>query len=89
LPAGRSSRVINDRPGAVLSQPALDLPHQLLPLFLVELSRLPIDQLVDFRIAIAVRVIFGAAGVGLIENLVGLIDAVERRAKGEPYNRGA
>src|SRR5215467_756466 len=40
---GRGSRVVNDRPGAVLGQPALDLPHQPLALVLVEFDRLPVD----------------------------------------------
>src|SRR5215475_2475148 len=37
---GRGSRVVNDRPGAVLGQPTLDLPHQPLALVLVEFDRL-------------------------------------------------
>src|SRR5712664_1539606 len=32
LPAGRRHRIEDDRPGAVLGQLALDLPHQLLAL---------------------------------------------------------
>jgi len=64
--------VVDDRPGAILGQPLLDLPYQLLALLLVELVRLPVDQLVNFGIAIAVGVVLGPAGVGLVENLVGV-----------------
>src|SRR5262252_4842565 len=55
LPAGRSPRVVNDRAGTVLSQPTLDLPDQLFALLLVKFARLPVDQLVDRRVAITVR----------------------------------
>ena len=64
--------MVDDRPSAILGQPLLDLPYQLLALLLVELVRLPVDQLVNFGIAIAVGVVLGPAGVGLVENLVGV-----------------
>ena len=56
LPADGSPGVIDDRLGAILGQPLLDLPYQLLALLLVELARLPVDQLVNFGIAIAAGV---------------------------------
>ena len=40
LPAGGAAVVEDDRPGAVLGQPSLDLPDQLLALFLVGFARL-------------------------------------------------
>jgi hypothetical protein len=83
LPAVCDAAVKNDRPRAVLHQSSLDLPHHPLALILVEFHRLPVDQLVDLGITVAVRVIFGAAGVSLVESLVGIVDRVERGAESD------
>src|SRR6266446_1044490 len=81
LSAGRGAAVKNDRSGAVLGQPPLDLLYQLLALLLVEFDRLAVDQIVDLGIAIAIGVILGSAGVSLIESLVRVVDGVERGAE--------
>ena len=47
VPASRTTGVKDDRPGTVLHQSALDLPHQLLALFFVGFQRLPVDQPID------------------------------------------
>jgi hypothetical protein len=65
---------MNDRTGAVFRQPALDLPDQASAPLLVELGGLAVDQLVDLGIAVAVGVVVGATGVGLVECLVGIVD---------------
>src|SRR5438132_7910392 len=43
LPAGRLAVVSDDRPGSVLLQFLVDLPHQLFAFFLVGLHRLPVE----------------------------------------------
>src|SRR6516165_3643234 len=72
LPAHRAAVVENDRPGAVLGQFALDLPHKLLALLGVGLDRLPIDQLVHLGTTVAVIVQLPAAPVGQVETEVGI-----------------
>src|SRR6516225_8470074 len=71
-PAGGAAVVEDDRPSAVLRQSSLDLPHQLLAPFLVGLDRLPINQLVDLRIAVTVIVQLTAAPVIQVQVLVGV-----------------
>ena len=84
LPAGRGAVVKDDRPGAVLLQLAVDLPDQLLALLA---DRAPS---IAGRTACRARdcssrcmLRSGAAGVVLVELLVGIVDAaagtVERR----------
>src|SRR5439155_13577198 len=70
LPAGRATVVTDDRPGAVLRQPPLDLPHQLLALLLVSLGRLLFDQLVYFGAAVTAKVQFATAPVELMQILI-------------------
>src|SRR5437764_3763270 len=53
LQAGGADLVIDNRPGAVLLQFPIDLPHQLLALRLVGLHRLLVRHLVAFAVAIA------------------------------------
>jgi hypothetical protein len=53
LRARPAARIEDDRPGAVLGQPPFDLPHQLFTFLPVGLGGLPVNQLVDFRIAVA------------------------------------
>src|SRR5437763_4383787 len=74
MAASRLMRIENDGPRNILDQPPLDLPHELLPLLWVGLHRLRVDQLVDFRIAIAGVVAFRAAHVILVELLVWVVD---------------
>jgi hypothetical protein len=74
LPAGGAARVEDHRPDGFLGQPLLDLPNQLLALFLVGLHRLLIDQLVDLRAAIPAIVPLGAAHVILVKGLVRIVD---------------
>src|SRR5215470_11206567 len=47
------------------------------------IDRLAVDQLVDLGIAVPVGVVLGPAGVGLIENLVRIVDGFERRTVGD------
>jgi hypothetical protein len=50
LPADCPARQEDDGPRIVFHQPALDVPNQLLALYLIGLDRLLIDQLVDLGI---------------------------------------
>src|SRR6516225_10315592 len=58
LPARSAAAVKDDRSGTVLGQPAFDLPHQLLALFLIGLDRLLLDQLVHCGVAVIVPIEF-------------------------------
>jgi hypothetical protein len=71
-------KIHDDRADAILSQLALDLPHQGLALLHVDLHRLPVDHLVELGIAVFDVVPFGAARVVLVEILVRIVDAVAR-----------
>src|SRR6516225_10078279 len=67
LPAGRLTGVEDHRADIVLRQAPFNPPHQL-PAFLpVRLHRLPVDQFVDLRIAIAAVVTISPAYVVLVE----------------------
>src|SRR6516165_3176827 len=72
LPAGSAAAVEDDWSGAVLCQPAFDLPHQLLALLLVGLDRLLLDQLVDRGAAVIVPIKLRAASVNQWKGLVGV-----------------
>src|SRR5215472_7478736 len=72
LPAAATSIVKNDWPGTVLCQLPFDLPNDLLSLFLIGLSRLLIDQLVDLRTAMTIVVQIPAATVKQVKVLVGI-----------------
>ena len=63
----------------VLLQFAVDLPDQLLALLRVGFHRLLVDQLVELGIAVAGVVALRAAGVVLVELLVGVVDAAAGR----------
>src|SRR5215471_980963 len=65
VPADPAAAEIKQWLGVVLDEAALDVPDDVLALFLVGLARLPLNQLVDFRVAIAVVVADAAAGVVL------------------------
>src|ERR1700730_494017 len=70
LVADRRARVKEDRPDVVLDQFPFDLPYQQPPLLRVGLYRLPVDQSIDFLVAISAIVARGAAGIVLIEILI-------------------
>src|SRR5215469_14758809 len=74
LPASSAASVIDDGPGALLLQSLVDLPNELPALFLVRLSRLSVEQLLDLAIAVAGVIARRIAGVILVELLVGIID---------------
>src|SRR5262249_38344142 len=74
VPAGGLTGVEDDRPGTVLRQSPLDLPHQLLALLPVGLRRLLVNQLVNLRAAIARVVTLRVTDVVLIELLVRIVD---------------
>src|SRR5260370_37720336 len=74
LPAGRCEAVQDDRPCPILLQLPVDLPHQLLAFFLIGLARLPVERLVELRIAISGIVTVRAARIVFVELLVGVVD---------------
>src|SRR5436309_3374312 len=53
LHAGRGLVVEDDRPRGILLQAAVDLPHEFFALLLVGLARLPHEQLLERRVAVA------------------------------------
>src|SRR6516225_9049438 len=75
LPARRSGRVVNHRPKRGFRQFAFGLPDDLFALFRVGLHRLLVDQLVEFRIAVAGVVARRTGIVVLVEHLVRVVDA--------------
>src|SRR4051812_12452203 len=72
LPAGAGAGIEDDRAGDLLGGPAFDRPDHLLALFLVALHRLPLDHLVDLRIAITVPIEARAAAIEQVEDRVGI-----------------
>src|SRR5215831_224261 len=78
LPASTLAHEEDDRADRVFDQFALDLPHQLLALDRVALSRLLYDQRIDLGIA-AVIIARRSAGVILIELVVGIVDRTTRK----------
>src|SRR5438552_3879673 len=70
LPARRGYRIEDRRTGAVLGQPAFDLPDDPEPLVAIALHRLLVDQLFDLGVAVPGIVALGAAREILIELLV-------------------
>src|ERR1700730_5246481 len=73
-PAGGAGRIEKHRAHARLREDTLDLPHQLLALFRVDLNRLLIHQLVELGIAISTVVSQGAAHVILVKHLIRIVD---------------
>src|SRR5262249_42044802 len=69
-PAGRTPGIEDDRPRPFLGQFALDCPYQLLAALLIGLHRLLLDQLIDFRIAVAVPIQDRSASVVQIEDWI-------------------
>src|ERR1700730_13866176 len=76
LPAGPRAVVIEHRPGDVFGQAALVFPDHFPSFCLVGFHRLLVEQFVYLGVAVAVVVAFRAAGIILIECLVGVVDAV-------------
>src|SRR5450759_2561235 len=74
LTAGRRAVVEDDRPGALFLQLLVDFPDDLPALLLVGFDRLAIEQLLHRLVAIPGDVEGRAAGVILVELLVGIID---------------
>src|SRR6266852_2522151 len=74
LPAGRLAVVGDDRPGSVLLQFLVDLPHQLLAFFLVGLHRLPVEPLLELTVAVSGKVERRTAPVSPVKLLIGLVD---------------
>src|SRR5882672_6948375 len=76
MPAGPGAVVPEDRAGRVLRQLALDRPHQLLALLLIEFHRLLVDHLIELRIAVAVVVALRSTSEILVQGLVRVIDTI-------------
>src|SRR5580700_5256183 len=68
--------VEEDRSDVVLDQFPFDLPYQQPPLLRVGLYRLPVDQRIDFLVAVSAIVARGAAGIVLIEILIRVVEPV-------------
>src|SRR5712671_5806046 len=75
LPASRAARVKDDGAGAVLRQSPFDLPYQPLALLRIGFDRLPVDQLVDLRAAVAGIIPLRSAHVVLVKLLIRVVDA--------------
>src|ERR1700730_5943653 len=69
--AGAKAVIEDDRPGAVLLQPAVDLPDRFLALCLVGLDRLLLVHLLELGGAVIGVIALRAAGVMLVEIGVG------------------
>ena len=73
----------DDRPAAILGEVFFDLPDDTPPLLDIGLDRLLVDQLVDLGVAITGVVALGAAGIILVEHLVGVIEPGLGHGEGE------
>src|SRR4029077_10857831 len=76
VPARPRTVVPKDRTGRVLRKFALNRPHHLLALLLVEFHRLAVHHLVELRIAVAVIVALRSASEILVQCLVRIIDTI-------------
>src|SRR6266852_5492130 len=81
LPAISKAVVEDDRSRAIRGELSLDLPNQLLALIDVALGRLPIEQLLQLRIAIACVVARRTAAIIFIELLVRIVDTAAREVE--------
>src|SRR6266446_1315982 len=70
LPAGRAAAVKDDRPGDIFRQLALNLPQHFFAPRGVALARLPLDQLIDFGVAVAVPIKARTAAIEVVEDRV-------------------
>src|SRR6266446_3836806 len=64
----------DDWPRALLLQRRVDVPDQLLALFLVALARLPAEQLFELAIAVPGKVAVRIARITLVELLIVVVD---------------
>src|ERR1700730_15231395 len=74
LPAGRAARGKAAGPGPRLRQLPFDLPYQPSALLRIGLDRLPVDQLVDLRVAVAGIIPLRTAHVVLVKLLIRVVD---------------
>ena len=81
LPAGAPVAVEDDRTSDVLLQLLVDLPDQLLALLNVRFLRLLVEQLFDVLVAVVRVVPLRAAGIVLVEGLVGIVDPLPVRLR--------
>src|SRR6516165_11363742 len=70
VPADPAAAEIKQWLGVVLDEAALDVPDDVLALFLVGLARLLLNHPVDLRVTIAVVVADPAAGVVLVKHRI-------------------
>ena len=82
-PTGVGDVPADHRPRHVVGELALDLPHDLLALFLVLLGRLLVDQLVDLGIVVGRVVAIRLGKEVLVEIRVGVVDAQARQVHAE------
>ncbi len=73
----------DDRTRDVLLQLLVDLPDQLFALLDIGLFRLLVEQLLDVLVTIVGIVPLRAAGVVLVERLVGLVDGIAGEVEAE------
>src|SRR5664279_6016487 len=83
LPARRRVGMEDDRPGHVFLKLLVDVPDQLLALGNVGLLGLLVEQLLDLLVAVVGVVAFRAAGVVLVERLVGIVDRIAGQIEAE------
>src|SRR6516225_11674198 len=81
LPARAPAAVEDDRTSDVLLQLLVDLPDQLLALLDIRFLRLLVEQLFDVLVAVVRVVPLRAAGIVLVEGLVGIVDRVASQVK--------
>ena len=75
--------MVEDGPHHIPLQFAVDLPHQMLALFLVGLHRLLVDQLVELAVAVFRVVAVRVANVVLVEILVWVVEPAADETLGE------
>src|SRR5204862_6790936 len=74
-PAGGAPVMLDDRPGAIFLQLLVDLPDQLLARFDIAHARLLVEEFLDLGTAKVRVVALRAAGEGLVEHDVRIVDA--------------
>src|SRR5262249_44347880 len=84
LPASRRAIVGDDWSCQILRKLALNRPYKLLALLLIDFLRLPIDQSVNFLVAILGVVALRVAAVVLVKVHIRVVDANSREV--EPYS---
>src|SRR5262249_49592593 len=84
MPAGARAALVQNRPGDVLGQAALDLEHDRLALLLIGLHRLLLEKLVEVAVAIAVVVAGGPASA--LDGSHGVPEGIQRGALDEAWS---